>query len=152
MTNRSSDIEAAWLTAIWQNATFTALNSQALFYDVTVDSGSDAAALRLLGVVDFFTCLTLRQSVAGMVQSREITYQVVVTRYLQQTDSAQSTYLTVRNNLEVVDDLVLSSLGPSWSNTVGFYNGGRPSQITTVTIDGVKCWKGSMTYAAQKQI
>jgi hypothetical protein len=77
---------------------------------------------------------------------------VDVQYYLQQEESASSTYNMLVDRLEAVDDLVRSELTGTWDDTVDYYNGGIASDVSVVPIDSKACWKGGFVYTGTKTV
>jgi hypothetical protein len=146
----SDDIETAWESAIWQHSDILEMTSNIYPYDVSAESEFDIDKLCLEGEVNFFLAKTSRASEPILTQSTRYTFTVVVEYYLQQTDIAESTYRTLRDRLETLDDLVLTSLGKTWTATVDYCPGGNPQPIREVTISGRRCWFGAIVYTAFK--
>lgn len=146
----SATIRTAWDAAIWQHATVRGWTDKIYAYDILADSQFAVAKFAYQGKINFFTYEATRESALEL--SRQLTYQhqMVVTYYLQQTDMAESTYNTLVDRLETLDDLVISQLGSRWSNSVDFYNGAQLSGVKIVEIDAKRCWTSSYTYLATK--
>ena len=146
----SDDIETAWEGAIWQHSDILEMTSNIYPYDVSAESEFDIDKLCLEGEVNFFLAKTSRASEPILTQSTRYTFQVQVEYYLQQTDIAESTYRTLRDRLETLDNLVLTQLGKTWTATVDYWPGGNPQPIKEVTISGRRCWFGAIVYTAFK--
>jgi hypothetical protein len=150
MATLSTDIRDAWQAAVWSSQTVADTAANVYLFDISPESDFDMSKIYADGAINFFLCKTARKSeplIAGQVR---YTFQVVVEYYLQQTAAAESTYNTLADRLEAVDDLVLTALGATWSATVDYYQGGQPLAVASVTIDQRKCWKGGYTYTAFK--
>lgn len=149
---RSQDIEAVWLSEIWQSPTVAAITPNCLQYDVSVQNEVDVALLSYNGEINFFMAKTLRRAQPIIMNQTRYTFQVEVSYYLQQADIAQNTYQTVRDRLEEVDDLVLTALGVRWNDTVDFWEGGVPTNPREIEISEKICWTGTITYSAFKTL
>ena len=152
MPNHSSDVRTAWQSAVFEHATVAAVTDKVYAYDVSVESDLDAARLRYEGTINFFLYKVTRLHEPLAFGTTRYTFTVQVEYYLQQTDASASTFNTLVDRLEVVDDLVRSELGGTWGNTVDYYQGGRPSPVTSVRIDNLACWRGAYTYTGIKTV
>jgi hypothetical protein len=153
----SSEVRAAWETKIWQNKTVTAITPRIFMYDVSVDSSFNMAELYFgapgkYPIINFFLCLVRRQHQPLIMGNTRYTFEVRVDYYLQQEENSSSTYNTLADRLETVDDLVRTELTGNWDNTVDFYNGGVPQEISVVTIDNKACWRGGFTYQGTRTV
>lgn len=152
MAWNSSDIDAAWTAAIWQHATVTAFGANIFNSPVPTAGQSDSAVLRANGFVNYFTCICRRASRPLIMQGKRFDYRLVVTYSLQQENQTTNVSNTVRDRLETVDELVLTALGPTWSDAIDVYDGSNMSDVVEKVIDGVRCWQASYTYNAIKTI
>ena len=155
--SNSSLVRAAWSSKILNHSSVTAFTSRAFTYDVSQENDFDIANLYHspnVGspTVNFILCLVQRQQEPLVVQNTRYTYQVRLEYYLQQEDIGSSTYNTVIDRLELMDDLVRTELGGMWNGTVDFYSGGVPSDITVVQIDKRSCWRGAYVYTGVKTV
>jgi len=151
----SSSVRDAWQSKVWQNSTVLAMTSKIFLYDVTVDSSFNVAELYYaepseMPKVNFFLCLTNRRQQPQIMGNILYTFEVRVQYYLQQEDVSSTTYNTLIDRMEAVDDLVRTSLTGTWNSTVDYYNGGTPQAISVVTIDDKKCWRGEIIYIGTK--
>ena len=153
----SADVRTAWQDNIWTDKAIAPMTSKVFLYDVSVDSAFNMAELYYgapgkYPTINFFLCLVRRQHEPLIMGNTRYTFQVTVQYYLQQEESSSNTYNTLVDRLETVDNLVRSNLGGSWGNTVDFYNGGTPQDISVVTIDNKACWRGGFTYLGTKTV
>lgn len=146
----SSLVRTAWSNKIWTDLTVIGITDRIFLYDVIADSTFDAAKLYYDQQINFFTCLVQRAHEARIMHSTLYQYLVTVTYYKQQTDVEDSTYNDVQDTIEIVDGLVITSLGTTWDSTVDYYTGSNAKSIDLTTIDGKKCWRGGYTYTAFK--
>ena len=151
----SEVVRAAWQDKIWQHKDVRAMTSRTFLYDVSVDSAFDVANLYYgapgkYPTINFFLCLVRRQHEPQIMGNTRYTFQVQVQYYLQQEENSSSTYNILADRLETVDDLIRTELTGTWDNTVDYYNGGVPNDISVVTIDNKACWKGGFTYLGIK--
>jgi hypothetical protein len=150
----SAQVRTAWSTYIWQSATVAAITPIFFDYDAILSSVLEPADLYYddgsgqIPAVNYFQTITQRQNEIDQIQGYQQTFQVRMSYTLQQTDIAYSSYNTVIDNLETVDDLVKSALGGRWQFTVNYYTGGIPSPIKSVVVDQKQCWRGEMLYTA----
>ncbi len=148
----STDVEEAWASLLWNHPDVLARTTNIYPYDVSAESEYDIDKLCLDGIVNFVLAKTARESTPLIMNQTRYTFQVQVEYYLQQTDIAESTNRTVRDYLEEIDDLVLSTLGGTWGDTVDYWNGGKITPPKSVTISERKCWFGVIVYTAFKTI
>lgn len=153
----SEDVRNAWKSKVWDHKTIKAITPKAFLYDVSVDSAFNMAELYYgapgsYPIINFFICLVRRQHEPLILGNTRYTFQVEVQYYLQQEESASSTYNALVDRLEAMDSLVRTELTGTWNNTVDFYNGGVPDDISVVTIDNKECWKGSFRYVGIKTV
>lgn len=149
----SSAVRTAWETAVWQHPDLIAITDKVYPYDVLQDSQFDVSALYYGGEVNFFTYQVAReQAPSGTSRQFTQTISVLVSYTLMQTDVAGSTFNLVQDRLETVDDLVVTSLGPTWGGTVQVVRGGTTRGVTSRTVDDRKCWTSSYLYTATKLV
>ena len=155
--NTSEDVRNAWKDKVWEHQSVQAMTSRVFLYDVSVDSTFDVGNLYhatpgKYPTINFFLCLVRRQHEPLIMGNTRYTFQVQVQYYLQQEESSSNTYNTLVDRLETVDSLVRAELTGNWDNTVDFYNGGVPQDISVVTIDDKACWRGGFTYLGTKTV
>jgi hypothetical protein len=153
----SKDVREAWSDKVWVHKDVQGMTSRVFLYDVSVDSAFNVAELYYgasgrMPSINFFLCLVRRQHEPLIMGNTRYTFQVQVQYYLQQEESSSNTYNTLVDRLETVDTLVRTELTGSWDNTVDFYNGGTPQDISVVTIDDKACWRGGFTYLGTKTV
>lgn len=151
----SEGVRDAWEDKIWEHKDVKAMTSRVFLYDVSVDSAFNMAELYYAApgkypTINFFLCLVRRQHEPLIMGNTRYTFEVRVEYYLQQEESSSNTYNTLVDRLETVDDLVRTELTGNWDDTVDFYNGGTPQDISVVTIDNKACWRGGFTYLGTK--
>jgi hypothetical protein len=157
MANTSADVRAAWKTSVWDSATIQAFTKKIYLYDVSVDSAFNVAELyygsqSAVPTINFFLCLVTRRQEPQIMNNTRYTFRVEVQYYLQQEEISSSTYNTLVDRLEAVDDLVRTGLTGTWSDTVDYYDGGTPQGIQVVTIDNKACWRGGFVYVGTKTV
>jgi hypothetical protein len=151
-------VRTAWQENIFDSATVAAMTSRVYLYDVLADTQLDASRLihnpgdGSMPLVNFMVCLVRRKQAFDPMANIDQTFEVRLTYYLQQTDVAESTYNTLADRLESIDDLVRTALTANWDNTVDYYSGGEPERIDVTTVDGRQCWRGAVTYLGFKAI
>jgi hypothetical protein len=153
----SLQVRTAWSTKLLNHSAVEAFTTRAYTYDVSLDNEFDVSKLYhapLSGAptVNFVLCLVTRQQEPLVIQNTRYTFQVRLEYYLQQEDIGSSTYNTLIDRLETMDDLVRTQLGGTWDGTVDFYSGGTPSDITVVQIDKRSCWRGAYLYSGIKTV
>lgn len=155
--NTSEDVRNAWKEKVWEHKDVKAMTSRVFLYDVSVDSTFDVANLYYgppgkYPTINFFLCLVRRQHEPLIMGNTRYTFQVQVQYYLQQEENSSNTYNTLVDRLEAVDSLVRTELTGNWDDTVDFYNGGSPQDISVITIDDKACWRGGFTYIGTKTV
>lgn len=155
--NTSEDVRNAWQDKVWEHKDVKAMTSRVFLYDVSIDSAFDVGNLYhgtpgRYPTINFFLCLVRRQHEPLIMGNTRYTFQVQVQYYLQQEESSSNTYNTLVDRLETVDSLVRTELTGNWDDTVDFYNGGVPQDISVVTIDDKACWRGGFTYLGTKTV
>lgn len=150
-------VREAWSEKIWGHKEVKAMTPKIFLYDVSVDSAFNVAELYYgapgkYPTINFFLCLVRRQHEPIIMGNTRYTFEVIVQYYLQQEESSSNTYNTLADRLEKVDDLVRTELTGNWDDTVDFYNGGVPEDISVVTIDNKSCWRGGFTYLGIKTV
>jgi hypothetical protein len=153
----SEDVRNAWQDKVWEHKDVKAMTSKIFLYDVSIDSAFDVANLYYgppgkYPTINFFLCLVRRQHEPLIMGNTRYTFEVIVQYYLQQEENSSSTYNTLADRLEKVDDLVRTQLTGTWDDTIDFYNGGVPENISVATIDNKACWRGGFTYLGTKTI
>jgi hypothetical protein len=153
----SLEVRTAWEEKIWSNTSVKAMTTRAFLHDVSVDSSFNMAQLYYapsgkMPTINFFLCLIKRSHEPQIMGNTRYTFEVRVEYYLQQEESSSNTYNTLVDRLETVDDLVRTQLTGSWNDTVDFYNGGTPQDISVAIIDNKSCWKGGFVYLGIKTV
>ena len=146
------EVRNAWESRVWSDPAVLILTDRIFMFDVTEDSQFDALKLIHEQRINFFTCQVLRSSVPLIGGSVRYSFRVQVRYFLQQTDEAESTYNAVADRLELVDQLVLTTLGKTWGGTVDYYDGAVPQDVVKVTVDDKECWRGGYTYSGFKTV
>jgi hypothetical protein len=150
MAYNSTDIEAAWASTLWSHPTIGLISEKLVTHEILIENEFDLEELCVDGSVNFFQAITLREGAGEITGKVQYTFQVQVFYYLQEADADVSTWSTVRDARETLDDLVRTELGKTWGNTVDYYSGGKLVNLNTVTIGGRVCWRGGITYLAYK--
>lgn len=153
----SAEIRNVWVDNIWSNDTVLGFTKKIFLYDVSVDSAFNMAELYYASplavpTINFFLCMVTRRQEPQIMNNTRYTFQVRVEYYLQHEEISSNTYNTLVDRLEVVDDLVRTELTGTWGDTVDFYDGGTPLDISVVTIDNKSCWKGGFVYIGTKTV
>lgn len=153
----SAAVRDAWQEKIWGNKAIGAMTTKCFMHDVNVDSAFNMAELYYgapgkMPTINFFLCLVSRTHEPLIMGNTRYTFRVEVQYYLQQEESSSNTYNTLIDRLEKVDDLVRTELTGNWNNTVDFYNGGIPQDISVATLDNKACWRGGFVYTGTKTV
>lgn len=149
-TPSSSAVRTAWDTYVLQSDTVQAFTPNTFLYRVLDDSEANASLLYHETVLNFLVVLVQRFSEPKLSGSTRYQFQVRVEYYLQQTDVAGSTFNTVQDRIEAIDDLVPAALDVRWGDTVDYYEGGRPIDVQAVKVGEKTCWRGGFVYTAFK--
>lgn len=157
MATLSSEIRDIWNERIWKNDALKLMTSQIFLYDINNDSQFNVANLYYAEpfqppTINFFLCLVAREQRPLIMGNIRYTFRVRVEYYLQHEEVSSSTYNTLIDRLETIDDLVRTELTGTWGNTVDFYDGGTALDISVVSIDNKACWKGGFVYLGTKTV
>lgn len=157
MATHSNEIRDIWQQRVWNNDALSLMTSQIFLYDINADSQFNVANLYYAEpfqppTINFFLCLVQRQQEPLMMGNIRYTFRVRVEYYLQHEEISSSTYNTLIDRLETIDDLVRTELTGTWGDTVDFYDGGTPTDISVVSIDNKACWKGGFVYVGTKTV
>lgn len=156
----SSDIRSAWNTGIFQDATILSITNKAAQYDITasVKSGVEVLGLYYQERINFFKQVVTRVAKNNLIRGNNpvaarYEYEVEVTYNLEK-DIAQAdqNYNTAIDRLEVLDDLVRTNLGATWSNTVDYWEvtGILKPQLTL--LDEREVWVCGYSYLAVETV
>ena len=102
--------------------------------------------------MNFFTCLVSRRMLFNEMRTKEYQFDVQVYYHVQKTGVADSTYNSVQDGLETMDELVFTALGTTWADTVDLYSqtdGFRPEEFKVAE---TVCWRGGYRYTALKRV
>lgn len=146
----SAQVRDAWFQKVWSDESVLEFTERIFLYDVTADSEFDVELLHHNQQINFITCIVQRAHEAMIMNQVKYQYRVQVLYHLQQTDVEGSTFNDVQDRIEIVDGLVISSLGSKWNNTVDYYTGSDARAPELITVSGKRCWRGGYTYLAFK--
>lgn len=146
----SASIRAAWLSAVFNNSSITAITDKIYAYDITLESVKEFSKLRYNQQTNFFLYLVSRAQRVRIMGQMEQIFTVEI-RYSKFADVPGVGWAAVADVFETIDSLVSSGLGGSWSNTVDYYRiqDGPPS-ISQVEMEGLPIWTGSYKYFGYK--
>ena len=146
----SAQVRDAWFQKVWSDESVLEFTERIFLYDVTADSEFDVELLHHNQQINFITCIVQRAHESMMMGQVKYQYRVQVLYHLQQTDVEGSTFNDVQDRIEIIDGLVISSLGSKWNNTVDYYTGSDARASELITVSGKRCWRGGYTYLAFK--
>lgn len=153
----AAQVQAAWLTNIWNHATIQAITTQILGYEATDLSESELAAQfevpsNGISRVNFVQYLVTRTQQFAITNALVYSYSVKIDYFLS-TDVDGTSWGQVRDFFDTVFNLVLSQMHPSWGDTVDYYQPqSGPAEITKTQILTEPCWQGRYIYTATKQV
>lgn len=153
----SAQVEAAWKTNIFDNATIQAITDKAYPYEITETSESEVAKLFEETEINFFQYLVGRgqkyaasAGLAGPVILYDYTIEVT---YIRESEPSGANWTAVRDAFDTIFQLVVSNLGSDWAETV---DGSSPqvgtARITSDVIDERPVWRGVFIYSGFKQV
>ena len=120
----SAQVQAAWETAIWENASVLTITDKIFSFDITTLSEREVSRLFFDSEVNYFQ-YTVRRS-EEVKGTQQLEYQFIVdVQYTRKTDVDGDNWAAVRDAFETLISLVRSSLGVSWTQTVDFW---RPQE------------------------
>lgn len=151
----SSTIEAAWETGVWSNSAITSVTSKIYKFPVTSVSEFELERVRtggIINVIEATTARTTRTRETATTTGRTSQYEFQVTiHYTKEISPDGTTYQAVRDFYETLHTQVVSGLSDSWSNTVDLWRPQtNPPSISELTLDSVKCWRGTYQYVGTK--
>ena len=155
----SSEIRSAWTTAIAQHATAQAMTTRWYDYDVDAAIESTAEDVRLLHLqrVNFATYLATRindsQNVRGGAGISGHSFSVILSRFLERdvTLSGDGQNVAI-DDMDALDDLIVSQLGKTWSGTVDYWrldSGFQKPEI--INLNDRAVWRVRAEYRAFKR-
>lgn len=155
----SAQIETAWKENIFDHATIQAITGNAYPYDITANLKSTKEALLMFedAQINFFKYTIQRTREQGELrgaQSGSRFKYIVEVFYYREKDVSESDqhHNTVRDNLETLDGLVLSSLGKTWDSTVDHWEMTGNQVPKLVELDDREVWFGGYQYTAFKHV
>lgn len=150
-----SQVRSAWNSAIWSNATITAITPNIFNYDVLREyqtSVKEYAALKHVQETNFITYIVSRAQRIRIMGQVEQKFSVEI-RVYKEADVEGTNFNAVLDTFETIDSLVVSQLGNTWSSTVDFYSLQESApEVTKVALDGVPVWLGTYTYTGVKNV
>lgn len=152
----SAQVEAAWASAIWQNATITAITDKVLTFPYTEESEVEVTNLYSGQEINAFEVLTNRIQRYGETAATIggiLHYQFEVDiRYYRAVEPTGANYTATRDTLETLFALVVSELGSTWGGTVDFWKPDTSlAEITRIKISTEDVWRGRYRFFADKQ-
>jgi hypothetical protein len=143
-------VRAAWSSLVFAQTSITALTDKALDYDVVLASTKEVNDLRYELEINAFVYLVNKQVTRRMMG--QITEEFTVSvRYYRESDPKGENYNTVIDAQETVYDVVISTLGATWNNTVDYFlTQDSPINVSQQTIDGRAVWVSEYRYSGFK--
>ena len=156
----SASIRAAWKTGIFNNAAILAITPKAYAFDIiaNIASISEDSLLYHEQQINFFTYIASRKSETGSIRgsntaASRFSHTIEITYNLKKDiGEADFNYNALIDRLEIVDDLVLSELGKTWSSTVDYYELTEFSPPTLKTLEDREFWSAGYTYTGFKTV
>lgn len=156
----SSDIRAAWKTAIFDSATIQAITTKAYAYDVlaNIASVSEDSRLYFQQEINFFTYLVTRRAEMGSIRgtagsvarySHLVRVDYHIGKNIGETDQ---NYNLAIDSAESADDMVRSALGKTWSSTVDYFEQSDFRGPELITLDEREVWRVGYSYIGFKTV
>lgn len=143
----SETIRQAWRTAVWAHASILALTDVIIEHDISEDSHHELSSLRFEQKINFFAFRVRRGVQNLMGQENRLLYFVDIS-YTRWADPDGDNYNAVLDGIEVVQELVISELGTTWSGTVGGSEPqSGPPNISVSTIGEERIFKADFNYS-----
>lgn len=153
----AAQVEAAWKTNIFDNATIQTITDKAYPYEITETSESEVARLFEDTEINFFQYLVGRgqrygasAGSAGQIVLYDYTIEI---SYFRESEPSGANWTAVRDAFDTIFSLHLTTLGSTWSGTV---DGSSPQEgtarISKDSIDERPVWRGVYIYSAFKQV
>lgn len=151
----SAQVQAAWKTGVFDNATIQAITENAFGYEISDESEFESARLFEDTEINFFQYLIGRgqrhaASIAYAGQTVIYDYVVEIT-YILEADPQGANWTIVRDAFDTLWSVYASNLGSTWSSTV---DGSAPQagtpQITRATLDNRPIWRGVYQFTGYK--
>lgn len=149
----SNDIESVWESAVWQDVSIVSTTTNIFTYPVTKESETEAGRYYYNQRINFIEAITVRDELyqeTARILGRAITYRFTVTvNYYREIEPDGTSYGLVRDFFETLSTTVRDELGRTWASTVDFYRPQEgPAEISEITLDGRRCWRGTYRFIA----
>lgn len=150
MTTAIEDVQTAWDTYVFQNASIQLITENYFFYDIVQDSERELNRLYFNQEMNFFQALITEGHAFNALNELERTFRVEVV-YFREKDTEGVNYIATRNALSSILEIVRSQLGYTWQESVELYNPQSGTyQIAQVDFADEKLWRGSLTFEGIK--
>lgn len=145
-----ADVRAAWDAAILENSTILAITDKVYDYDVNPESTVEFAALRYNQRINFLT-IVIQRATKNLIMGQSLRQFEAKVKYTKQLSIDGETWKDVADCIETIQDLVQSSLGPTWGDTVNYYRNqdGGPN-ITQGRVENLPVWIGEYSFIGYK--
>ncbi len=152
----SAEVQAAWKTNLFNNATIQAISSNAYPYELTDESEFEASRFFEGTEINFFQYLIGRAQVhaASMATAGNVVlYQYLVEiSYIREAEPSGANWTAVRDAFDTLWGVYVTGLGNTWASTVdGSAPQAGPPRITRETLDGRAVWRGTYQFTGFKQ-
>ena len=146
----AAQVQAAWVSAIWQHATITAITDKIYGYEVTTASEKEVNNISFDQGINFIEHVTTRtpgQRELGGQGSALCTFLVEV-RYTKEKykpgDAFDGDAFTdVRNFFDTLVGLIESELGSNWDSSVDYFDYPDAGlELIEQEVAGRACWRG----------
>lgn len=143
-------VRSAWQTYVFDQTSIQTITDKTLNYDVVLASTKEIADIRFEQEINAFVYLVNKNVTRRMMG--QITEEFIVTvKYYREADPKGQNYNTVIDAQETVYDVVLTTLGPTWQNTVDYFLTEDSSiDVSQQTIDGRAVWVSSYRFSGFK--
>lgn len=156
----SSVVRAAWKTAIFDSATIQAITDKCHDYDILANIASMPEDSRMYygGKINFFTYLTTRKAENGSLRgtntiASRFSFRVKTSYYIEKDISeSDQNYNSAIDNLELLDNLVRSALGKTWSSTVDYWEIEELKEPSLLQLDDREVWQIGYNYLGFKTV
>jgi len=150
MTIAIEDVQTAWNTYVFQNASVQLVTENYFFYDIVQDSERELNRLYFNQEMNFFQALITEGQNFISLNELERVFRVEVV-YFREKDTEGVNYIATRNALSLILETVRSGLGYTWNESVDLYTPQSGTfQIAQVDFADEKLWRGSLTFDGLK--
>lgn len=145
---RSETIREAWRTAVWNHADIQDITEVLIEHDISEDSFHELARLRSATTRDVnFFAFRVSRGIQYMINNKISLLFSINISYVRRADPDGLNYNSALDAIEVLQELVVSELGTTWSSTVGgSMPQVEPPSISVTTIGEERVFKADYNY------